>query len=89
MTWTALNDPSLDERAVRCIEHNIVFFAAFPRDWSVSQVLSTLADRFREHGHQHFPFETIELASTRLAPVTLLAVAPPTAPARHPARRAA
>ena len=38
MTWTALADPSLDERAVRCIEHNVVFFAAFPRDWTTGHL---------------------------------------------------
>lgn len=76
---TTPDSASLDERLVRCAEHNTAFYTTFPRDWDIGRVLRALAERFRQQGHQHVPFETIDLTC---APVAARATG-------LPARRAA
>ena len=53
--------PALDERAITCARHRTTFYALFPRQWGASEVLNALTDHFREHGHRHVAFETIDL----------------------------
>jgi hypothetical protein len=53
--------PGLDERAITCARHRTTFYALFPRQWGAGEVLNALADHFREHGHRHVAFETIDL----------------------------
>lgn len=74
----SINSTPTDERLVRCAEHNTAFYASFPRAWSVPQALRALHAHFVAHGHQHMPFETVDLVPARVAAI-----------ARPAARRAA
>jgi hypothetical protein len=59
---TTYSPDGLDERLVRCAEHNTAFYAAYPPGWDLSRVLRTLAERFQHQGHRHVAFETIDLS---------------------------
>ena len=53
--------PVLDERAITCARHRTTFYVVYPRQWSAGELLNALADHFRERGHRHVAFETIDL----------------------------
>ena len=63
---TNANTASLDERLVRCAEHNTTFYAQFPRGWDIPRALRALSEHFRQQGHRHMPFETIDLTGISL-----------------------